>query len=90
MRAHGVDMAAFPPVVMSMIVTSLARIVLLERGLGITRGHAEAEAFIEHYLERFELPRRDLGRDPNRMLIPVVSSSTITCYNLWRVRTYTG
>jgi hypothetical protein len=34
---HGVDMAAFPPVVMSMIVTSLARIVLLERGLGITR-----------------------------------------------------
>ena len=56
MRAHGVDMTAFPPVVMSMIVTSLARIVLLERGLGITRGHAEAEAFIEHYLERFELP----------------------------------
>ena len=56
MRAHGVDMQAFPPVVMSMIVTSLARIVLLERGLGITRGHAEAEAFIERYLERFEMP----------------------------------
>jgi AcrR family transcriptional regulator len=56
LRAHGVDVAAFPPVVMSMIVTSLARIVLLERGLGITRGHDEAEAFITHYLERFELP----------------------------------
>jgi hypothetical protein len=55
MRAHGLDMAAFPPVVVPMIVTSLARIVLLERGLGITRGHAEAEAFIEHCLERFEL-----------------------------------
>ncbi|ULE32512.1 TetR/AcrR family transcriptional regulator [Mycobacterium sp. IDR2000157661] len=55
MRAHGADVEAFPPVVMSMIVTSLARIVLLERGLGITRGHAEAEAFVEHYLERFEL-----------------------------------
>ena len=48
-------MTAFPPVVMSMIVTSLARIVLLERGLGITRGHAEAEAYVEHYLQRFEL-----------------------------------
>lgn len=48
MRAHGVDMAAFPPAVMSMIVTSLARIVLLERGFGITRGHSEAEAFIKH------------------------------------------
>jgi AcrR family transcriptional regulator len=56
MRAHGLDVEAFPPVVMSMIVTSLARIVLLERGLGITRGHAEAEAFIESYLTRFEMP----------------------------------
>jgi AcrR family transcriptional regulator len=58
MRAHGVDVEAFPPVVMSMIVTSLARILLLERGLGITRGHAEAEAFIQRYLERFELPAK--------------------------------
>ena len=58
MRAHGVDMEAYPPVVMSMIVTSLARIVLLERGLGITRGHEEAEGFIKHYLERFELPSK--------------------------------
>lgn len=58
MTAHGVDVEAFPPVVMSMIVTSLARIVLLERGLGITRGHAQAEAFIESYLDRFEIPSR--------------------------------
>lgn len=58
MQAHGADVDAFPPVVMSMIITSLARIVLLERGLGITRGHAEAEAFIERYLNRFELPSK--------------------------------
>jgi len=56
MCSHGADVEAFPPVVMSMIVTSLARIVLLERGLGITRGHAEVQAFIDGYLERFELP----------------------------------
>ena len=56
MRAHGVDMEAFPPVVMSMIVTSLARIVLLERGLGITRGHDQAETFIKRFLGQFELP----------------------------------
>jgi AcrR family transcriptional regulator len=55
MRAHGVDMLAFPPVVMSMIVASLARILVLEKGLGITRGHAEAQAFIEGYLDRFEM-----------------------------------
>jgi len=66
MRAHGVDVAEFPPVVMSMIITSLARILLLERGLGITRGHAEAEAFIRQYLERFEIPRSD-RRDAQRV-----------------------
>jgi AcrR family transcriptional regulator len=56
MRSHGVDVDAFPPVVVSMIVTSLARILLLERGLGISRGHDEAESFIERYLGRFEMP----------------------------------
>jgi AcrR family transcriptional regulator len=56
MRAHGVDFAEFPPVVMSMIVTSLARILVLERSLGITRGHAEATEFIEGFLDRYELP----------------------------------
>jgi AcrR family transcriptional regulator len=56
MRAHGVDLAEFPPVVMSMIVTSLARILVLERSLGITRGHHEAEQFIARMLARYEMP----------------------------------
>lgn len=56
MRAHGVDMSEFPPVVMSMIVTSLARILVLERSLGINRGHAEAAEFIERILSRYEMP----------------------------------
>jgi AcrR family transcriptional regulator len=58
LRAHDVDMKAFPPVVMSMVVASLARILMLEHGLGITRGHAEALAFIEDHLDRFEMPSR--------------------------------
>jgi AcrR family transcriptional regulator len=56
LRAHGVDVEEFPPVVMSMIVATLARIVLLEEGVGITRGHAEARDFVAKYLDRFELP----------------------------------
>lgn len=55
-HAHGVDTGDFPPVVMSMIVASLARILLLEEGVGITRGHAEARTFIERYLNHYELP----------------------------------
>lgn len=56
LRAHGVDTDKFPPVVMSMIVASLARILVLEQGLGISRGHAQAQEFVRRYLDRFELP----------------------------------
>jgi len=42
-----------------MIMGALARIVLHERGLGITRGHDQATAFIERCLERFEMPSRE-------------------------------
>ena len=39
-----------------MIMGSLARMVLHEQGLGITRGHDQAKAFIEQCLDRFEMP----------------------------------
>lgn len=64
LRAHGVDVQKYPPVVMSMIVTSLARILVLEKGLGITRGHSRALAFIESYLDRFEMPTWPDDRSP--------------------------
>lgn len=56
LRAHGVDTDEFPPVVMSMIVASLARTLVLEKGLGISRGHTQAEDFVRRHLDRFELP----------------------------------
>jgi AcrR family transcriptional regulator len=59
LKARGVDIEQFPPVVMSMIMGGLARMVLHERGLGITRGHDEAIAFIDRWLDRFEMPAWD-------------------------------
>jgi AcrR family transcriptional regulator len=56
LKARGIDLELFPPVVMSMIMGSLARMVLHEQGLGISRGHDQAKAFIEQCLERFEMP----------------------------------
>jgi AcrR family transcriptional regulator len=56
LKARGVDLELFPPVVMTMIVASLARTVLHEEGLGVTRGHDEAAAFIDRWLDRFEMP----------------------------------
>jgi AcrR family transcriptional regulator len=64
LRAHGVDVQAFPPVVMSMIVASLARILVLEQGLGITRGHSEALAFVERYLDHFDMPSGQGAESP--------------------------
>lgn len=59
LKARGVDLEMFPPVVMTMIMGGLARMVLHEEGLGMTRGHGEAAAFIGRWLDRFEMPTWD-------------------------------
>jgi AcrR family transcriptional regulator len=68
LKARGVDLDSFPPVVLSMIMGSLARMVLHEQGLGITRGHDQARAFIEQCLERFEMPSWDPRQTPTGQL----------------------
>jgi AcrR family transcriptional regulator len=82
LKARGVDLDLFPPVVMSMIMGGLARMVLHEQGLGITRGHDAATAFIDRCLERFEMPSWEPGSaplsDPARPDGQEVTSSTIT------------
>jgi hypothetical protein len=47
---------------MTMIMGGLARMVLHEQGLGITRGHDQATAFIDRWLDRFEMPDWDQAR----------------------------
>jgi AcrR family transcriptional regulator len=86
LKARGIDLESFPPVVMSMIMGSLARMVLHEQGLGITRGHDEARAFINQCLERFEMPSWDPEQlkterppsDPTRSGGEEVTSNTLT------------
>jgi AcrR family transcriptional regulator len=56
LKARGVDLEVFPPVVMSMIMGGLARMVLHEQGLGIGRGHDQLSTFIDRCLDRFEMP----------------------------------
>ena len=57
LRAHGVDMEEFPPVVMSMLLTQSARSLCNEEAVGVTEGHAEFRRFVERFLHRF-------GTDP--------------------------
>jgi hypothetical protein len=84
LKARGIDLEACPPVVMSMIMGSLAGMLLHEEGLGITRGHDEARAFIEQCLDRFEMPvwgqqppAAGRSSDPARSKGAEVTSNTI-------------
>jgi AcrR family transcriptional regulator len=85
LKARGIDLELFPPIVVSMIMGGLARMVHHEQGLGITRGHDEVKAFIERCLDRFEMPSWDRpeavsGPNSNPAGIPEaeVTSNTIT------------
>lgn len=53
LRAHGVDMDEFPPVVMSMLLTQSARSLCNEEAVGVTQGHNEFRAFVDRFLRRF-------------------------------------
>lgn len=53
LRAHGVDLEKYPPVVMSMILTGMARNLRNEEAVGVTAGHAELSAFIERFIDEY-------------------------------------
>ena len=56
---YGVSAVQFPPLVCSVLVTSLARVLVIEREtLGMSSGHAETVAFVEELLCRLEGDRR--------------------------------
>jgi len=56
LRAHGIDTDAFPPVVMSILLTGAARIICNEGAVGMVQGHDELRAFVEGFLERYRMP----------------------------------
>ncbi|WP_328392906.1 TetR/AcrR family transcriptional regulator [Nocardia sp. NBC_00416] len=47
LSGYGVDTSRFPADVLSVLMTSAARMVVLEQALGMTAGHAETFAFAE-------------------------------------------
>ena len=52
---YGVSAERLPPLVCSVLVTSLARVLVIEREtLGMSSGHAETVAFVEELLCRLE------------------------------------
>ncbi|MGA8548243.1 MAG: helix-turn-helix domain-containing protein [Mycobacterium sp.] len=54
LQRHGADAAEVPPLVWSVLMTSVSRVLVMEQVLGMSAGHAETVEFVERYLLRLE------------------------------------
>ncbi|AGP62377.1 MULTISPECIES: TetR/AcrR family transcriptional regulator [Mycobacterium] len=54
LRRYGAESEDVPPVVWTVLMTSLSRFLVLEQAVGISGGHAETLELVETYLRRLE------------------------------------
>ncbi|MEB3979943.1 helix-turn-helix domain containing protein [Mycobacterium sp. 663a-19] len=54
LQRYGVSSEEMPPVVWTVLMTSLSRFLVLEKAVGISGGHAETLELVESYLRRLE------------------------------------
>jgi AcrR family transcriptional regulator len=50
LRANGVDLDAYPPVAISMLIAQTARSLCNESAVGVTQGHDELRAFVDRQM----------------------------------------
>jgi AcrR family transcriptional regulator len=51
---YGIDPVEVAPLVWSVLMTSVSRVLVIEQALGMSAGHAETIEFVERYLHRLE------------------------------------
>lgn len=56
MRANGVDLDAYPPVAIAMLVAQTARSLGNEMAVGVTAGHDELRALVERHIDLLTKP----------------------------------
>jgi AcrR family transcriptional regulator len=54
LQRYGAEAAQVPPLVWSVLMTSVSRVLVIEQALGMSAGHAETVEFVERYLHRLE------------------------------------
>ena len=54
LQRYGPAAAQVPPLVWSVLMTSVSRVLVIEQALGMSAGHAETVEFVERYLRRLE------------------------------------
>jgi AcrR family transcriptional regulator len=74
LERYGVDSTEMPPVVVTLLMTSLSRFLVLERAVGISAGHAETVELVESYLRRLEGEPRPIPGVPDSWVVHQVRS----------------
>ncbi|WP_238428027.1 TetR/AcrR family transcriptional regulator [Frankia nepalensis] len=59
LKRQGIDTTTIPPGAASILIDSLARLIAIERALGVTNGHDDMITLVDDYLGRFDTPDRD-------------------------------
>jgi AcrR family transcriptional regulator len=54
LERYGVDPAKFPPLVWSVLMTSVSRVLVIEQALDMSSGHSETVEIVENYLRHLE------------------------------------
>ena len=54
LQRYEVEPGQVPPLVWSVLMTSVSRVLVMEQALGMSAGHAETVDFVERYLHRLE------------------------------------
>ena len=53
LQRYGVDPAKFPPLVWSVLMTSVSRVLVIEQALGMSAGHSQTIEIVESYLHHW-------------------------------------
>ena len=56
LRARGIDLVTYPPIVISMLLAQIARCLCNEAAVGVTLGHDEMRRFVERQIDALAEP----------------------------------
>jgi AcrR family transcriptional regulator len=69
LQRYGVASEDVPPVVWTVLMTSLSRMLVLEQAIGMSGGHAETLGLVENYLRRLEGDPQPVGDVPQGRVV---------------------
>ncbi|TVS88221.1 TetR/AcrR family transcriptional regulator [Mycobacterium helveticum] len=69
LQRYGEDGGDVPPVVWTVLMTSLSRFLVLEQAIGMSGGHAETITLVESYLRRLEGEPQPLAGTPSAWVV---------------------